>query len=272
MVKEVEPSINERNFVLQALREGHRIDGRGPYDFRSLKISLGPELGQAEIQLGRTRVLAKVSCEVTRPYPDKPTEGFLIFNTELSPLASPAFEIGRPSEEEILISRIIEKALRRSRAIDTEGLCIVAGEKVWSIRVDIHFLDHEGNLIDCACIAAISALLHFRRPDVTVSGEEVTIHPVEERNPVPLSIHHIPICVTFSFFDNGELLVVDANLLEEQLRTGDMTIAMNSHREICTLSKAGGIPLDIEQVFRCSKIAAVKVQEITEQIQNALKS
>ncbi len=46
---------------------------------------------------------------------------------------------------------------------------------MWSIRVDIHFLDHDGNIIDAACIAAISALAHFRRPDVTVIGEEVTI-------------------------------------------------------------------------------------------------
>lgn len=46
---------------------------------------------------------------------------------------------------------------------------------MWSIRVDLQFFDHEGNLVDCACIAAITALLHFRRPDVTVIGEEVTI-------------------------------------------------------------------------------------------------
>jgi exosome complex RNA-binding protein Rrp42 (RNase PH superfamily) len=46
---------------------------------------------------------------------------------------------------------------------------------VWSIRVDVHFLDHDGNIIDAACIAAISALAHFRRPDTTVIGEEVTI-------------------------------------------------------------------------------------------------
>lgn len=85
------------------------------------------------------------------------------------------FFIYSRSEEEVLISRIVEKALRRSRAIDTEGLCIVSGEKVWQIRVDLLFLDHDGNLVDCACIAAITALLHFRRPDVTVSGEEVTI-------------------------------------------------------------------------------------------------
>lgn len=36
----------------------------------------------------------------------------------------------RISDEEVLISRMLEKALRRSRAVDTEGLCILAGEKV----------------------------------------------------------------------------------------------------------------------------------------------
>lgn len=46
---------------------------------------------------------------------------------------------------------------------------------MWSIRVDVHFLDDEGNMLDCASIAAITALRHFRRPDVTVIGEDVTI-------------------------------------------------------------------------------------------------
>lgn len=89
-----------------------------------------------------------------------------------------------------MISRIVEKALRRSRAIDTEGLCIVAGEKVWQIRVDLLFLDHDGNLVDCASIAAITALLHFRRPDVTVSGEEVTIVRLEYNNALTFILNH----------------------------------------------------------------------------------
>lgn len=42
----------------------------------------------------------------------------------------------------------MERGLRESRAIDTEALCIVAGEKVWSIRLDLHILDDDGNLID----------------------------------------------------------------------------------------------------------------------------
>ena len=100
------------------------------------------------------------------------------------------------------MTRLLEKALRRSNTVDREALCIVAGQKVrrpppsrtrpplistvaltlafptpqvWSLRVDVHFLDDEGNMLDCASIAAMTALRHFRKPDVTVVGEEVTI-------------------------------------------------------------------------------------------------
>jgi len=45
-------------------------------------------------------------------------------------MGSPLFEPGRPSVETVQISRMIEKTLRESRAVDTEGLCIKAEEKV----------------------------------------------------------------------------------------------------------------------------------------------
>ena len=43
----------------------------------------------AEIQLGQTRVLTVVTSEITPPYPDRPTEGFLNINVEYSPMATP---------------------------------------------------------------------------------------------------------------------------------------------------------------------------------------
>ncbi|CAI2181919.1 8884_t:CDS:2 [Funneliformis geosporum] len=272
MVKEFELSNNEKEFILKGIKEGLRLDNRDKNEFRAIGIIFGPEYGRSEVILGNTRVLAKVSCEVIRPYPDRPNEGMITLSTELSPMAFPSIEPGRPSEEEVLVSRILEKAIKRSRAIDTEGLCIVANEKVWSIRVDIHFLDHDGNIIDAACIAAISALAHFRRPDVTVIGEEVTIHPIEQRNPVPLSILHMPICITFAFFEDGKYVVVDPTLQEEQIRQGDMTMTLNIHKELCTLSKAGGIPLEMETIIDCSRIATSKATWITEQIRAALEA
>ena len=70
---------------------------------------------------------------------------------------------------------MLEKVLRRSEAIDRESLCILAGQRVWHIRLTLHFLSDEGNLLDCACLAGIAALRHFRRPEVEVIGEEVTV-------------------------------------------------------------------------------------------------
>ncbi|NXI49159.1 EXOS9 protein, partial [Chloroceryle aenea] len=144
--------------------------------------------------------------------------------------------------------------------------------QVWQIRLDLHLLNHDGNIIDAASIAGIVALCHFRRPDVSVQGEEVTVYTPEERDPVPLSIHHMPICVSFAFFHQGTYLLVDPSEREERVMDGVLVIAMNKHQEICTIQSSGGIMLVKDQVLRCSNITAVKVAEITELIQKALEN
>ena len=218
-------------------------------------------------------MIARVSAEVVQPFADRPFDGIFTITTELGPMASPAFEVGRQTEQEILLARLIEKAIRRSGAIDTESLCIVAGQKCWQVRADVHFINHDGGLVDASCIAVIAALQHFRRPDVSVDGEMVTIHTMEERVPVALSILHVPICVTFSFYGEtaGNAVIMDATLQEEQLREGDMTITMNKFGEVCQVSKAGGLALDGAEMLNCMRKALVKVQEITEFVDRKLK-
>ncbi|XP_040274336.1 exosome complex component RRP45 [Bufo bufo] len=262
----------ERAFLLQAITERKRIDGRQTYDYRNIKISFGTEYGCCIVELGKTRVLGQVSCELVAPKINRPTEGILFFNLELSSMASPAFESGRSSELLVKLNRLLERCLRNSKCIDTESLCVQAGEKVWQIRVDLHLLNHEGNIIDAASIAAVAALCHFRRPDVSVQGEEVTVYSPEERDPVPLSIHHMPICASFAFFQQGTFLLVDPNEREERVMDGLLVIAMNKHREICTIQSSGGIMLLKDQVLRCSKVAGVKVAEITELIHKAMEN
>ncbi|XP_045687393.1 exosome complex component RRP45 [Phyllostomus hastatus] len=271
-MKETPLSNCERRFLLRAIEEKKRLDGRQTYDYRSIKISFGTDYGCCMVELGKTRVLGQVSCELVSPKLNRATEGILFFNLELSQMAAPAFEPGRQSDLLVKLNRLLERCLRNSKCIDTESLCVVAGEKVWQIRVDLHLLNHDGNIIDAASIAAIVALCHFRRPDVSVQGDEVTLYAPEERDPVPLSVHHLPICVSFAFFRQGTFLLVDPSEREERVMDGLLVIAMNKHREICTLQSSGGIMLLAEQVLRCSKIAGVKVAEITELIQKALEN
>lgn len=65
---------------------------------------------------------------------------------------------------------------------------------------------------------------------------------------------------------------MDPTFLEEQVKEGDMTVTLNVHKEVCALSKAGGIPMEIDQILQCTKVAVVKVAEITAQIQAALEA
>jgi hypothetical protein len=47
--------LNENEFLLAALREQKRTDGRGIYDVRSIDLAFGLDYGQVQVQLGRTR-------------------------------------------------------------------------------------------------------------------------------------------------------------------------------------------------------------------------
>lgn len=55
MSKEAPLSIAERDFILEALREDVRLDGRGADQFRPLNITFGDEYGHVKLQLGKTR-------------------------------------------------------------------------------------------------------------------------------------------------------------------------------------------------------------------------
>ena len=186
-------------------------------------------------------------------------------------MASPSFEVNRPTELEVLLSNLLEKTVRRSGALDTESLCLVAGQKCWSVRVDVHVLSHDGNLIDAACFAVVAALRHFRKPDTSMEAGVLTVYTPAEREPVPLGWLHSPFCVTFSFFgDEGEMSVLDATWLEEQVRVGSCTISLNKHGEICQIAKLGGTPVEAVALIQCTQLALTAVKSFTEYLDQKL--
>lgn len=285
MAKEHEISTNESLFIIEALKQGFRTDGRRVDQMRTPEIILSKtEYGYVEVKLGKTHIAVRVSCEISKPFADRPFEGIFTINSEISPMASPFYENGKNSNEEILITRLIEKAVRRSNALDLESLCIVAGERAWHIRVDINFLSYDGGLIDASCIGVMTALQHFKKPDVSIKGTEITIHDINEKQPVPLSILHVPICVTYSFFNPGEkeenikgllnqeIAIMDANMNEELRRHGSLVITMNKNRELIQLSKNGGLPIDSTVLLELAKNSLETTDRITEQIKQLLKN
>ena len=261
---------SQRQFILNAIKSGHRLDGRDLFDYRPINVQCGVEDGTAEVKLGATRVLAVTTCQLIRPI-TRPEEGRLVFNVELSPMASPLNQSSEAIDRRIALERRLEQCFVESAAIDLESLCIIAGEKVWCIRVAIHVLDDVGNILDCASIAAITALAHFRRPDVTVVGEDITIHSRLEKDFIPLNIHHMPLCITFAFFHGNDCIAVDPTHQEEAVMDSKLIMGLNRHREICTIQFTGGVTLKVDQIMRCCNIALVKADQIIKLIQQTLK-
>lgn len=267
-------TVNEKKFIESALLSELRVDGRGPLDYRKLNIKFGRDDGSAEIQLGETRVMSFVSAQLVQPYKDRPNEGTLSIFTEFSPMADPSFEPGRPGESAVELGRIIDRGLRESRAIDTESLCILSAKLVWAIRIDIHILDNAGNLVDAANIAALASLKTFRRPECSLGGEDgqqVVVHPPEVREPLPLIIHHLPVAVTFGFFSNENLVVLDPTYHEEAVMTGRMTATLNANGDVCAIQKPGGQGVFQRVIMHCLKLAHVKAGDITAKINDAVE-
>ncbi|TYZ69077.1 hypothetical protein PybrP1_008455, partial [[Pythium] brassicae (nom. inval.)] len=190
-------------------------------------------------------------------------------------MASQGFEVGRPSPLAVELARIVERGIRECRALDTEALAIVAGEKVWAITCTLHVVDHGGNLVDCVSLAAIAALLHYRRPEVAVQGNATLVYSADEHAAVPLSLHHLPISISFCFLerrdtadDNGDggspVIFMDPTDREERVTDGTMTFTFNSFRELCAVHKIGGAAIAASDVLRCAAVAAARASELTD--------
>ncbi|XP_052292355.1 exosome complex component RRP45A-like isoform X1 [Citrus sinensis] len=216
-----------------------------------------------------------VTGQLAQPYRDRPNEGTLSIYTEFSPMADPSFEPGRPGESAVELGLIVDRGLRESRAVDTESLCVLAGKLVWAIRIDLHILDNGGNLVDAANIAALGALLTYRRPECSLGGEdglEVIVHPPEEREPLPLIIHHLPIAVTFGFFSSESLIVIDPTHHEEAVMAGRMTATLNANGDVCAIQKPGGEGVLQSVIMQCLRLSSRMAGDMTKKIKDAVET
>ncbi|KAF1809198.1 ribosomal protein S5 domain 2-like protein [Eremomyces bilateralis CBS 781.70] len=235
-------SVNEREFLLDALRQNLRLSGRKLDALRPLSITFDPDdYGVTEVQLGKTRIRAHTQTTITNPPPSRPFEGTLTITAELSPLTAPHFELARPSDTEALLSRLLEKSIRRSGALPVESLCLLAGDKCFNLRVTVHVLAHDGGLPTAAFVAVLASLMTSRVPATEVRGGEVQVFTAEEREGVRLQLVHVPIAVGVSVFDGGAIGVVDADGMEEQAREGEVVVVGNEVGEICGVTKWGGV-------------------------------
>ena len=245
--------------IIKSIAADKRLDGRKRDEYRPIKIEYGISEnaeGSAKVEIGGTIVLAGVKLSLETPYSDTPDQGNLMISVELKPLASPEFEGGPPGIDAIELARVTDRGIREGGAIDTKSLCVVPGEKVWMVSIDIVPINDEGNLYDAASIAAIAALkdTHFPKYD----GEKLDYH---EHTKEKIQLLKEPIGITVRKV--GDYTIVDPTNEEEKAVQTRLTVTTTKEGRICAMQKGGEeTPLTIDEVDKMVEFAIKKSKEI----------
>lgn len=235
--------IIDEGYIAALAAKGVRADKRQPFEYRKIEIQHSPfskPEGSAIVKIGNSTVLAGIKLGVGVPFPDSPNEGVLIANAEFSPVASPEFEVGPPEEDAIELARIVDRGIRESHAIDMEKLCITAGEKVWMMNVDIHILNHDGNLIDASVLAATAALMNAKMPEY--DGEKINYDVKKKKLPLKWK----PVAVTFAKIGNA--IIVDPTFEESKVLDAGLTVSTKDDGNICSIQKSGSAGFTREEI------------------------
>lgn len=251
-----------RLHVQKSLAKNIRLDGRRLDEFRPITLEYGISKnaeGSARVRIGETEVLAGVKMSIETPYPDVPEQGNLMVNAELLPMSSPEFETGPPDAESVELARIVDRGIRESRALDLKKLCIVPGSKVWGIAIDICTINHDGNLIDAASLAAVAAVKSARFPKY--EGEKINYKEMTDQ-PLPVAAR-APVTVTVVKIGNS--LLVDPSYEEEKFCDARLTVAISEGR-ICAMQKGGDAGLGFDEVDRMVALAMAKAEEVSSRL------
>jgi exosome complex component RRP42 len=254
----------EREQILTLLREGKRIDGRGFDDIRPIRIEVSritKAEGSAEAWMGESRVLAGVKIQVGKPFSDTPNEGVVITSSELFPIASPTYELGPPNEQSIELSRVVDRGIRHSNAINRTDLCIKEGEYVYLVMLDLYVIADHGNLIDVASIAGVSALMNTHVPKVKVS-DDGEAEVLEESSPLKMGAP--PLTMTFAKI--GDAIIADPSMAEERVMDARLSIAIDGDDTIASMQKWGTSPFTRQEVVDCIERASKIVKKMRKQL------
>ncbi|CAD2220562.1 exosome complex component RRP45 [Angomonas deanei] len=261
-------------FAQNVWKIGLRPDKRAALQAREISVEF-PLLSRDTVQVrcGETSVIAKTACELVEPNPYRPKHGF--FNFQSRQLFQ---ERDNPQKVKELkkLNSFLER-LFRDNVVETEGLCVLPGRRVWSLQVSVIVVNDEGNVKDVAQWAVLNVLRHFRRPQITLRGDEITVHPPHEREPTPLALHHLPVCTSLAVTlspkevelearvatlqnrpnqnENALWLIVDPTATESRAAASLITVAVNAEGMVCALERTEGCDVSWDLIQKCIEAA-----------------
>ncbi|CAJ0902854.1 707_t:CDS:2, partial [Entrophospora sp. SA101] len=239
--RRIQPQEYLRKFVQQNIRP----DGRSFNAF--------PD-GSSMIRIGNTTVVCGIKAEVAEPKFDTPREGYLVPNVELSPVCSPKFKPGPPSEQAQVLCESLYRLVKESSILDLECLCIEESKAVWVLYADLVCINYDGNIFDACVIAFITALNNLKLRKATY--EDGMVKATEERE-IMLNFERLPYSATFT----------DPTEIEESIADEKITIICDENGKFCNILKIGGASCTQELLKICIQLARTRYSEIKSIIQ-----
>ena len=222
-------NINKKR-IIELLKDGKRLDGRKPFDFRDVEIETNVSdkaEGSARVRIGKTEVIVGVKLATQEPYTDHADEGTMMVSMEFNPAAGERYESGPPRINAIETARVVDRGIRESGFIDWKKLCIKEGEKVWSVMVDIYCINDDGNVLDACAIGAVAALKMARFPVYDEKNDVISYGELSKES-LPLT-ENVPLMMTF--YKIGNKLIFDPNRDEEDSADSRLTLAISQPKK-----------------------------------------
>ncbi|AAR38966.1 NEQ111 [Nanoarchaeum equitans Kin4-M] len=184
------------HYIEQKLMDGFHIDNRPLLEYRPIKIK--EDQNRVWLSLGNTQVIAGLS--ISEEEPMEKGKANLIVNADFSPIAGKEYFQGPPTEQDLILARLIDRALRSSNAIALEKH-VIDENKVKSFYIDVIVLEDDGNILDASMLAVVKLL------------EKANLL---ERKPLYIS-----------FYKYKNIIFVDPTKEEEQISNAKISIAID---------------------------------------------
>ena len=253
-------STSKKAIIEQSIFTGKRLSGRTLFEQRPLKILYNTSKSGVYISLGKTEVFCKITTNITEPRKNRQSEGKFLLKINLNNLLNKKKNIREKSDE---ITKILEKTIKGSKALDVESLNIKIGKFCWEIILELTLLKNDGNITDAMNYAALAILLKYEYKPFKIEKKEIKI--TKSLKNKKFSLNHIPILQTFAILNkNGEFLIFDPDQNEENVCNGNLSIAVNLYGDICCVHKPGDSIISYDLMKKVFEFCTKKAKDVCE--------
>jgi len=168
--------------------------------------------GSSLVKTGNTSVVCGIKAEVMIPREDAPQDGRVEISFDFPSIcaADVTGNWEEVYEKKSIIQQRLSSVLYNCHVLDLSQLCIQEGKAVWVLYADLYCLENDGNVLDAALIALLTALrngmwmndliftklIQVSLPKVEISKDDEAI-VTDENNTKKLTLNHYPIPLSF---------------------------------------------------------------------------